>query len=231
MKEAVANIAEQSLDTINDSIVKRTSVSLAHAALQSPQRAMSGASAYDNGGYREPYSTSISGSLDPAAASPSTVYAMTGGASHSYSTGASISIPQQTSNAFENQSAYGTGDSTMTPNHAAALVAVPSNAAQPNNTYPYAPTHSQSSQQVYPGNGYTAQDWRQWTRTYMQPQGLGQPGEYLNTATTLMSLCRDGGSQDAGNNVHASLDGPSHMQWPDMAYPDPANSHGHLSRR
>lgn len=215
--------------------MKRTaSASLAHVALQTPQQPLSGVPAYDSSGFREPYNTPSSGPLDPAVASQSAAYAMPGGATHPYSTGTSISLPRQTSNAFENQPSYGGDDPGMTSNHAAALAAVSSNPTTSINNYSYAPRHSPSvgsGQQVYPANGYAAQDWRQWTRTYMQPQSIGQPGEYLNTATTLMALGRDGGSQDAGNSGHGSVDNPGHVQWPEMAYPDPANSHGHLSRR
>jgi hypothetical protein len=63
----------------------------------------------------------------------------------------------------------------------------------------------------------------------MQPQPLSQPGEYLNTATTLMALGgRDGGSQDPAQNGQGHLENPGHVHWPDMAYPNTANGHGHM---
>jgi hypothetical protein len=207
--------------------VKRTATeSLARVALQTPL--------YNNSGYREPYNPTASGSIDPVVTSQPTSYAtMSGTVSHSYSLGTSIQVPQQTSNAYDQQ-IYSSEDPGMTPTHAAVLAAVPSNATQPSDSYPYAPTHGQTvnnGQQVYPANGYAAQDWRQWTRTYMQPQPVGQPGEYINTATTLMALGRDGGSQDPGNNGHAPLDNPGHVHWPELAFPGAANGHGHMTQQ
>jgi len=235
LKDAISKIVEQSLDNINDSIVKRTATeSLARVAMQTPQHSTSNAPSYENTGYREPY-TAGNGPIDPAVTSQSASYTtMAGGAAHPYSLGTSISVPQQTSNAFEHQQTYSSEDPGMRPTHAAALAAVSSNPSQPTNSYPYANSHApsaNSSQHVYPNNGYAAQDWRQWTRTYMQPQPIGQSGEYLNTATTLMALGRDGGSQDPGNNGPGPMDNPGHVHWPELAFPGAANGHGHMSQQ
>jgi hypothetical protein len=158
---------------------------------------------------------------------------MPGSVSHPYNIGTSIQVPQRTTNAY-NQQTYSSDDPVMTSTHAAAIAAVPSNATQSSDSYPYAPSHSQtvnSGQQVYPTNGYAAQDWRQWTRTYMQPQPIGQPGEYINTATTLMAMGRDGGSQDPGNNGHGPLENPGHGHWPEVLFPGAANGHGHMGQQ
>jgi hypothetical protein len=237
LKGAIAGIVEQSLGNINDGIVKRTATeSLARVALQTPQHSSGSTPVYDTGGYREAYSTAEA-NTDPALTSQSSSYTpISGGATHPYNIGTSISVPHQTSNAFDHQQTYGADDPGMTTTHVAALAAASSSTSQPNNSYAYANTHSQSaisSQAPYSANSFAPQDWRQWTRTYMQPPSLGQPGEYLNTATTLMSLGgRDGGSQDPGNNGQGPLDTsgvPGHVHWPDLAYPN-TNGHGHISQ-
>lgn len=201
--------------------------------MQTPQHSSASTPVYSNSGHRGPYNSVGAGPVDPAVTSQTTGYApMSGSVSHPYDLGSSIPIPQQTNNAFDHQQTY-SSDPGMTPTHAAALVAVSSNAAQPHANYTYANTHPQGAhnpQHVYPTNGYAAQDWRQWTRTYMQPQPIGQPGEYLNTATTLMALGRDGASQDPGNNNQGPMSDPGHVHWPELAFPGAANGHGHMSQ-
>ncbi|KAF2822622.1 hypothetical protein CC86DRAFT_330338 [Ophiobolus disseminans] len=236
LKDAISKIVEQSLDSINDSIVKRTATeSLARVAMQTPQIPTTSNPMYSNAGYQEPYITSVSASIDPTATSQSSSYTvMAESVSHPYNLGTSISQPQPTGNAFDHQQTYSGDDPGMTMTHAAALAAVSSDVSQPGDNYAYANTHPQSANTVphgYPTNGYAAQDWRQWTRTYMQPQPIGQPGEYLNTATTLMSLGRDGASQDPGNNVHDPMDNTGHVHWPELAFPGAANGHGHMSQQ
>lgn len=193
---------------------------------------------YDAGSYREPYSTTA-GHADPTLTSQAPGYSsMAGAAAHPYNLGNPMAVPQQTSNAFEHQQTYSTDDPGMTTTHVAALAAASSGTSQPGDSYGYANTHAQTAnggQAAYAANGYPQQDWRQWTRTYMQPQSLSQPGEYLNTATTLMALGgRDGTSQDPGHHGQGALDSPGvagHVHWPELAYPNTANGHGHMSQQ
>jgi hypothetical protein len=222
--------------------VKRTATeSLARVALQTPQHSSSVTPVYETGGYRESYSTSA-GNSDPILASQAPGYAsMAGGSTHPYNLGTSITLPQHTSNTYIHhpQQTYSTDDPGMTTTHVAALAAASTSTPQPSDAYGYSNTHAQSahgSQPPYSANGYPQQDWRQWTRTYLQPQqSLSQPGEYINTATTLMALGgRDGGSQDPGHNSQGTLDNtgvPSHVHWPDLAYPNAANGHGHIGQQ
>jgi hypothetical protein len=219
--------------------VKRTATeSLARVALQAPQHSANGTPAYDAGGYREAYSTAAA-HTDPALTSqPPSYNSMVGGATHPYTLGTSISVAQQTSNTFEHQQTYSTDDSVMATTHVAALAAASGNTPQPSDNYAYTHSHAQSvgsSQPPYSANGFAPQDWRQWTRTYMQPPSLGQPGEYLNTATTLMALGgRDGGSQDQGNNGQGPLGNTGvsgHVHWPELAYPNTTNGHGHMTQQ
>jgi hypothetical protein len=147
-------------------------------------------------------------------------------------------VPQQTNNAFDHQQTYSTDDPGMTTTHVAALAAAAAasgGTSQSGDNYGYSNTHAHSAnggQSAYPTSAYPQQDWRQWTRTYMQPQSISQPGEYLNTATTLMALGgRDGGSQDPVHNGQEHMDNPGvpgHVHWPDLAYPSVTQGHGHL---
>jgi len=147
-------------------------------------------------------------------------------------------VPQQTNNAFDHQHTYSSDDQGMTTTHVAALAAASSGTTQPGDNYGYPNTHAHNTngnQSTYPTNAYPQQDWRQWARTYMQPHPMSQPGEYLNTATTLMALGgRDGGSQDAGHSGQPHLDSSGvsgHVHWPDMAYPSVTNGHGHMGHQ
>lgn len=237
MKAAIAGIVEQSLSNINDGIVKRTATeSLARVAMQTPQQPTNSASVYDSSGYRETYTAA--GPTDPALTSSPTYPSMPVGSTHPYNLGNSMPVPQQTSNTFDHQP-YTTDDSGMMTTHVAALAAASGGTSQPSDGYGYSNTHAHSAnggQPAYPTHGYPHQDWRQWTRTYMQPQPLSQPGECLNTATTLMALSsRDGGSQDPGHSSQRHIDSSGvsghHMHWPELAYPNAANGHGHMGHQ
>lgn len=240
MKSALAGIAEQSLSNINDGIVKRAATeSLARVAMQTPQHSSSTTPVYGTNSYSEAYAPA-GGHADSALASQTPGYSsMAGGASHPYSLGNSIAGPPQTSSAYEHQQTYSGDDPAMTTTHVAALAAAPGSASQSSDSYAYATAHAQNvngAQTAYAANGYPQQDWRQWTRTYMQPQSLSQPGEYLNTATTLMALGgRDGSTQDPGHHGQGPLDNsagvPGHVHWPELAYPNPATGHVHMSQQ
>lgn len=239
LKHAIARIVDQSLGTINDSIVKRTATeSLARVAMQAPPRTSASPSLYDSGAYRDPYATPVSGPTDPTLVSQSAAYnGMAAGASHPYTLGAPMTVPQAGHRGYEQQT-YGGGDeSGMAPNHAAALAAASSSGiSQPSSeayTYPNTQLAGNGHQSQYTANGYTAQDWSQWTRAYMQQPQQSQPGEYLNTATTLMTLGRDGGSQGSGSDGQglvqtSGVQGHHHpSHWPEISFPNAANGAGH----
>jgi hypothetical protein len=239
LKNAISGIVEQSLANINDGIVKRTATeSLARVALQTPQQSTSVTPVYDTGGYRESYSTAP-GHVDTTLASQAPGYAsMAGGSTHPYNLGTSMSLPQHTSNAYSQhqQQAYSAEDPGMTTTHVAALAAASTNTPQPNEAYGYSNApHAQTTNSgppAYTQNGYAQQDWRQWSRTYLHPQQpLSQSGEYINTATTLMALGgREGSSQDPGHNSQGNMENtgvPGHVHWPELAFPNAANVHGH----
>ncbi|KAH7377375.1 hypothetical protein BKA66DRAFT_513663 [Pyrenochaeta sp. MPI-SDFR-AT-0127] len=234
LRSAISKIIEQSLSNINDNIVKRTATeSLARVALQTPQHSSTPTPVYDNAVYREHYATAASGSTDPTLTPQTSAYSsLTAGASHPYNIGNTLPVPQQSSTSYDQQP-YSSGDETgMNPTHAAALAAAASSTSQPSSdTYTYATNHApvnNSGQPAYTANGFTPQDWRQWTRTYMQPQ-VGQPGEYLNTATTLMTLGR-GESQGPGNDGQGLVDssgvqGHVAHHWPEISFPGGVNGH------
>ncbi|KAL5119383.1 hypothetical protein ACEQ8H_002652 [Pleosporales sp. CAS-2024a] len=236
LKTAIAGIVEQSLGNINEGIVKRAATeSLARVALQAPQHSTTTPPTYDGNAYREAYSAA--GHTDPALTSSSPTYtSMPVGSTHSYNIGNSLPVPQATNNAFDHQQTYTTEDPGMATTHVAALAAASSGPSQANDGYSYSSDHAHianGSHPALPSHAYP-QDWRQWTRMYMQPSSLSQPGEYLNTATTLMALGgRDGNTQDPGHDGPGHLDNPSvpgHVQWPELAYPNPANGQGHIGQ-
>ncbi len=215
---------------INKSIVKRTaSESLARVAMQTPQNSATASPVYENSVYREHYTTAASGPTDPALTSQNTGYNnVTGGVTHAYDIGHS-NPPPQSSNAYEQQKYSNGDDSGISSSHAALAVTSSSTPSQSSTeAYLYANPHAHvldNSQTAYPPNGLASQDWRQWTRTHMQPR-LSQPGEYLNTATTLMTLGR-GESHGPESNNQVLVDGAPH--WPNIAHPNSVNDQmGHL---
>jgi hypothetical protein len=239
LKHAIARIVDQSLGNINDSIVKRTATeSLARVAMQAPPRSSS-TSAYDNGPYRGQYTTAASGSTDPALTSQTAAYnGMAVSGTHPYNLGSPMTAPQQPSRAYDQQSYSGADENGMAPNHAAALAAAASASMSqpPSDTYAYsnAQIANNGPQPAYTANGYAAQDWSQWSRAYIPQQG--QPGEYLNTATTLMTLGRDAGSQSAGSDSQglvqtSGAQGHQPSHWPEISFPNAANGNGHARQQ
>ncbi|PSN65099.1 hypothetical protein BS50DRAFT_635912 [Corynespora cassiicola Philippines] len=239
LRDAIRKIVDNSLNAINDSIVKRTATeSLARAALQAPQGAPQSGAMYNNGGFREQYPTTgvtTNPSLNVSAASYTGVSAA---ASFVYGNGTTTSLPQQSSSAFDQQIYATSDDAGMTPSHAAALAAAASGTTSQRSNEGYSGYgHNQVAnnprQAVYSANGVSSvspDDWRSWTQTYTQ-QLAPPPGEYLNTATTLMALGgREGGSQGPGQDSQGGVDGtamqgPGNFQWPGIAFPMAANSH------
>ena len=244
LETAITKIVNQTLNTINDSIVKRTATeSLARAALQTPQQTAPSSAVYDNSSYNSQYPTLTSGANDHGLTQGQEYanLAESGNVSHAYTLGSSITVPQQSNNAFDQQTYIKVDEDTgMNATHAAALAAAASgDTSQPaTDGYAYANgmaqvTSNDGHASTYAINGFTPQDWRQWTRTYMQ-QPMDPPGEYLNTATTLMALGgREGTSQDGGAGQEGQVpmitpSQPSHIHWPGVAFPGMANGNpGH----
>ncbi|KAF1837112.1 hypothetical protein BDW02DRAFT_566351 [Decorospora gaudefroyi] len=229
LKHAIARIIDQSLGNINDSIVKRTATeSLARVAMH---RSNASSSVYDNGTYRDQYTTAVSGPTDPALTAQSAAYnGLAASASHPYNQGAPMTLPPQTNRTYDQQTYSGPDDTGLIQTHAAALAAASSSISQPPNdayAYSHAQVANNGHQPAYTANAYTAQDWSQWTRAYMQPQ-QSQPGEYLNSATTLMTLVRDAGSQGTGSDSQglvqtSEMHGPLLNRWPEISFPNAAN--------
>jgi hypothetical protein len=205
-------------------MVKRTATESLARVLQTPQQSTSSTPVYDSNAHREQFQNSAGGPTDPALTSQPTNY--NGHPVHPYNLGSSVSIPRRPSNNY-NQQSYSVKDEPVASNHAVALAATSSNPPQPNNNYAYSNAQpSDNGQLAYPENGFAPQDWRQWTRTYMQPQPLGQPGECLNTATTLMSLGgHEGASHGPGNSLDNSGIRGHHAHWPEISFPGAANEH------
>jgi hypothetical protein len=206
-------------------MVKRTATESLARVLQTSQQSTSGTPVYDNNAHREQFQPPNGGPTDPALTSLSANYS--GLPVHPYSIGSPVPVPRRPSNTY-NQQAYIVKDEPMTSNHAVAP-APASNAPQANNNYTYPTAQTQPSdngQLAYSEHGFAPQDCRQWTRTYMQPQPLGQPGEYLNTATTLMALGgHEGTSQGSGNPLNTPGIRGHHAHWPEISFPGAANGH------
>jgi hypothetical protein len=264
LKLAISRIVDQSLSKINDSIVKRTATeSLARVAMQAPARSDSNSSVYDQNAYQDQYVTTTSGPTDATLQPQSATYTtLPINTAHSYNMGTQVSVPSQPNRGYDQQS-YNSGDETsMNPNHAAALAAAAAAASSnagisqpPTDAYVYSHAHMTNTHQqpAYTPNGYVAQEWTQWTRSYMQQahdQSQQQPpGEYFNTATTLMTLGRDAASahgtssdgqglvQTSGVQGHhhhhhhphphtqhtASSHHPAPVHWPQVAFPNAAS--------
>ena len=149
-----------------------------------------------------------------------------------------MAASQHPNTAYQQQSYSGGDETALAPNQAAALAAAASaSISQPSNdayAYSNAQITNSNHQPAYTANGYAAQDWSQWSRSYIPQQG--QPGEYLNTATTLMTLGRDAGSQGTGNDSQglvqtsgAHAHPPSH--WPEISFPNVANGSGDMGQQ
>lgn len=234
LKHAISSIVDQSLSNINDSIVKRTATeSLARVAMQAPGRSGSNASAYDHSAYRDQYTTTPGRPADPNLSSQSSFNGLPVSATHSYNLATPLNVSQQSNRGYEHQSFSSADEASMNPNHAAALAAAASTSiSQPSpDAYAYSHAHmgSNTHQSTYTANGYAAQDWNQWTRAYMQQPQQSQPGEYLNTATTLMTLGRDAGphgsATDGQGLVQTSGVQGHHppIHWPEISFPNAAN--------
>lgn len=228
LKNAVSKIIENSLSSINESIVKRNTESLARAALQAPH-GQAPQPIYGNGSAYDQYSDPNASSTDAALATSSTTYpGSSARAPFSYNNGPSAPVVpqhQQTSNAFTRTVYSASEDAGMPPSHAAALAAAASGAPpqHTNGTYAYAnaPNATNGYQAPYQANGVSTSDWHHWSRTNLQQQ-LGPPGEYINSANTLLALGgREGGSQGPGPETATAVEGTA-MQGPGFSnYPWP----------
>lgn len=241
MKKQISNIVDQALDTINDSIVKRTATeSLARVAMHTKPQRNSSPAVYESNGYNEQqYSTSTTGPTDPIL-SQGSVYVHAhvqdgGNMTMPYSMATQVPATQQGA-AYDHQPYIKVDeDSGLNSSHAVALAVTPNATTQGSGstyTYPQSvPQVTNTQQSGYVANNYSPQDWRQWTQTYMQ-QPVGPSGEYLNTATTLIALGgRDGPSADGAHTDahghHMDQAHLGHFHWPNVAFPGAANGVPH----
>lgn len=217
LTDAISKIVHGLLDKIKDNVVKRTaSESLARVGLRAPQvPTKQNNAAFASNGYRE-FPVAASGLAESSLTTPAVGYgSIPNSNAHPYNLGAAIAPPRP-SPLYSQQGFSNNEDSVLTATHAAAIEVAARHSSQSAAAegYGYGTAASQvqdTSQAPYSNHGLTLQDWRQWSRTYIQPQPqvLGQPGEYLNTATTLMALGGGGGSggNGAGTNGGAATSG------------------------
>lgn len=226
LKIAVGKIIERSLSEINESIVKRTATeSLARAALQTPQD-QDFKPTYANGSAYEQYHDSSTAPSSDATITPGAApygSAASSGPSFTYVNGiatTAIAPSPQTTTSFDPQ-AYSGGDETgMTPSHVAALAAAASSAPpqRSNSIYTYPDAHPPTNNYApqYPANIVAPADWQQWSRSNLQP-----PGDYLNTASTLVALGgREAAHAAPPQEASAPMDGsmPNQNAWPYLIF-------------
>lgn len=131
--------------------------------------------------------------------------------STSLSYGTVVPGAEQTSSAFDQQAYNANEDAAMSASHAAALVAAatPNASAQRTNgsfSYPSIQTPSNASSTNYqlPYNAAIGSHWQQWSQATAAT--VQRPGDYLNSANTLLPLgSRRGSAQNAGPNVTTSV--------------------------
>ena len=238
MKGRISNIVDQALNTINDSIVKRTATeSLARVAMHTKQQPSPSPTIYNASGYNEQQYTNnaTTSPTDPIINQRSghahAHLSDSGNITMPYNLSTQAPVTQQTTT-YDHPSYIKTDEeSSLNVSHSMGLGAVTGTTSQaPANTYAYSQV-SNTQQPTYAAHSYNPQDWRQWSQTYMQ-QPVGSTGEYLNTATTLISLGgRDSTSQDNNHGDdhgqhmdHAHL---AHYHWPNVAFPGAANGASH----
>ncbi|KAF2993586.1 hypothetical protein E8E13_000514 [Curvularia kusanoi] len=207
MKRRISSIVDQALDTINDSIVKRTATeSLARVAMHTKHQPNTSSAVYDTSGYNEQqYTTTSTSPTEP-------VLNQGSGHNHTHlSDGGNITLP------YGLNTQIPASQQASTYDHQPYIkVDEDSSLNTPANTYAYhqtSPQVSNSQQSAYVANSYNPQDWRQWSQTYMQ-QPVGPTGEYLNTATTLMALGGRDGTNWAGEAEEADAISPDENEEP-----------------
>jgi hypothetical protein len=225
LKNAIQKIIEHSLSSINESIVKRTATeSLARAALQAPAEQPTQA-VFGNSASYEQYQDSSPNSAEPNINVSNATYS---GLPYQYSNTSSTAVTPSHQQGTYPQQVYNNSEETaLPPSHAAALQATATTQSI-NGTYAYSSpqvaTGSYPSQ--FSANGVTPTDWHQWSRSSLQQ--MGAPGEYLNSANTLLTLGSREGTQGPGgpaqmaSMVEASpLQGPTFtnsFQWPRIMF-------------
>lgn len=245
LKTAVSKIIERSLNTINDSIVKRTATeSLARAALQTPQEQTPHPNYGSSSDFEHYHDPSVAPSTDSTVTTGTAPYSnVPNGSSYTYVNGSSTGAVPPTPHAntsFVPQSYNGGEDTGMTSSHVAALAAAASGAPpqRSNSIYAYpdgqtptpAPVPTHGYAHGYSANGVASADWQQWSRTNIQHPG--PPGEFMNTATTLVALGgRDAAHQGPPPDASGAMDGtiPGQNSWPYMLFN--AGPNGHIGQQ
>ncbi|KAH6639174.1 hypothetical protein C7974DRAFT_127078 [Boeremia exigua] len=227
MRNAISKIVDQALGQINDSIVKRTATeSLARVAMHTKQQPNLSPAVYDTSGYTDQqYTTNATVATDPTLtqASYSTLTDTTA-MTLPYNLASQIPVTQQPT--YDQQSYIKVDEDPSHGSHPLAVAPSPSR-PPPNYTYPQTLPATAPHQPAYVANNYSPQDWRQWTQSYMQ-QPVGQQGDYMNTAASLMALGgREGGGQDGSADGNAAEAHLGHFHWPGAAFPGAANGTQH----
>lgn len=230
LKLAMQRIINRSLDTINESIAKRTATeSLASAALQATQTShappptigLSNEPRYEQ--YRD-----ATTSNETALNSSNAVYEGVS-TTPSYSFGNGSLIPPT----FEHNTYTASDGSPLAPTPAAALAAAASGASQQRRrSYAYG-TAPAGHVDAYASNGTTSTDWTQWSRANVPQSGaLAEFSGAVNPVPPLNG--REGNIHGPSHTVTGTLDGStvhntgfqSYGQWPDIVFSTETKTHG-----
>ncbi|OAF98859.1 uncharacterized protein CC84DRAFT_1200430 [Paraphaeosphaeria sporulosa] len=234
LKDAISQIIDRSLSSINASIVKRTaSQSLAQVALHAPPEQTAAFTTHTNSNHRPPYSNAAgtAAAVAVAGSTQSQSYA-TGPANvgYTYSNGQAAPTLQQVAPHHGQQPYIPAQESPMAASHAVALQQA---AATPrtDDAYVFGNSHLTTnghSHQTSYTNDIPPVDWHQWTRAAIAYKHPGPQGEYLNSMRTHGSVSYEGGqggqmSAVGEENVLQTL---GSNNWPEMQFVPPNNAFG-----
>jgi hypothetical protein len=237
LKNAISQIIERSVRSINESIVKRTaSQSLAQVALHAPPEQPTPSTTYTNGNHRPTYSNTVNTAASATMASSPQSQSYTippSNAGYAYSNGPPASVPQQATPSLGQQPYIPSQESPMAASHAAALQQAAAIIPPPRADEPYIFSTSQSatnghSQQPTYSNDVPPADWQQWARATIAYRQPGSQGEYLNSVRTHGSVSFQGGQggQMAAAGEESVMQTLGSNNWPSMQFTPPNNAFG-----
>lgn len=244
LKDEISRIVERSLNTISESIIKRTaSQTLAQVALQAPPEqppAPPVPLAYTNGAHPPsiPGTTNTQDTITLAGSPQTLGYTISStGAGYNHRNGTPSSIAHQTTSNISQQTYATTQESSMPPSHAASLQQAGSTAPALHTSTPYSYGNSQmaltnqSHQPIY-ANEMPLAEWHQWTQTTIANKPPGSQGDYINSVRTLGGRENSANYQGGQGGPINGLDDVSVMQtlgttnWPLLQYVPANNAFG-----
>ncbi|KAF9732617.1 hypothetical protein PMIN07_007799 [Paraphaeosphaeria minitans] len=227
LKDAISQIIDRSLSSINASIVKRTaSQSLAQVAQHAPPEQPAASTTHTNGNNRHSSSSAAS------TAAAATMAGSTG--SQTYTDGpANAGYTYSNGQATRNQNPQPYIPAQECPVATSHAVALQQAAATPRTDDPYAmesfnmTTNGHPHQPAYT-NDMSPVDWHQWTRAAIAYREPGTQGEYLNSVRTHGSVSFQGvqGGHMSAMGEENVLQTLGSNNWPEMQFVPSNNAFG-----